>query len=115
MIYSIATVKTTNWTPRSWEIPGKVPRTHKLNYLLYYQLINMHHITSKTLTEIKISHAVSLQVASLARSTLSAMIAGDPSQTTLVQITHVFFMLCCCTQIGCVEQHKNEENVCNLH
>ena len=21
-------------------------------------------------------------------------------------------MLCCCTQIGCVEQHKNEENVC---
>ena len=47
------------------------------------------------------------------------MIAGDPSprpsQTTPVQVTHVFFMLCCCTQIGCVEQHKNEENVCNLY
>ena len=40
------------------------------------------------------------------------MVAGDPSQTTPVQITHVFFVLCCCTQIGCVEQHKNEENVC---
>ena len=40
------------------------------------------------------------------------MVAGDPSQTTPVQITYVFFVLCCCTQIGCVEQHKNEENVC---
>ena len=43
------------------------------------------------------------------------MVAGDPSQTTPVQITHVFFVSCCCTQIGCVEQHKNEENVCNLY
>ena len=42
-------------------------------------------------------------------------VAGDPSQTTPVQITHIFFMLCCCTQIGCVEQHKNEENVCKLY
>ena len=72
-------------------------------------------MTSKTLTGIKISHAVSLQLASLARSMLSAMVAGDPSQTTPVQITLVFFVLCCCTQIGCVEQHKNEENVCNLY
>ena len=86
-----------------------------MNYLLYYQLFNTHHITSKALTGIKISHAVSLQVALLARSTLSAMVAGDPSQYTPVQIMHVFFMLCCCTQIGCVEQHKNEENVCNLY
>ena len=75
----------------------------------------MHHLTSKTLAGIKISHEVSLQVASLARSTLSAMVAGDPSQTTPVQITHVFFVLCCCTQIKCVEQHKNQENVCNLY
>ena len=30
------------------------------------------------------------------------MVAGDPSQTTPVHV----FMLCCCTQIGCVEQHK---------
>ena len=88
-----------------------------LNYLLYYQLINTHHITSKTLTGIKVSHAVSLQVASLARSTLNTMVVGDLSQTTPVQITHVFFLLCCRTQIGCVEQHKNEEkeNVCNLY
>ena len=59
--------------------------------------------------------SASVQVASLARSTLIAIVAGDPSQTTPVQITHVFFMLCCCIQIGCVEQHKNEENVCNLY
>ena len=37
------------------------------------------------------------------------MVAGDPSQTTPVQITHVFFVLCCCTQIGCVEQHKTKK------
>ena len=42
------------------------------------------------------------------------MVASDPSQTTPVQIMYVFFMLCCCTQIGCVEQHKNEENVCKV-
>ena len=37
------------------------------------------------------------------------MVAGDPSQTTPVQITHVFFMLCCGMQIGCVEQHKTKK------
>ena len=52
-------------------------------------------------------HAVSLQVASLAQSTLNAMVAGDPSQTTPVQITHVFFVLCCCTQIGCVHRFSS--------
>ena len=34
------------------------------------------------------------------QSELSSMAAaGDPSQTTPVQIMHVLFMLCCCTQI----------------
>ena len=48
-----------------------------------------------------IPHAVSLQIASLAQSTLSAMASGGTSQTTSVQIMHVF-ILCCSTQIVCV-------------
>ena len=63
-----------------------------LNYLLYYQLINTHHITSKTLTGIKVSHAVSLQVASLARSTLNAFGCGDPSQTIYTSTNYACFL-----------------------
>ena len=50
--------------------------------LLSLILINTQHITSKNLTGIKISHAVSLQTASLAQSIL--LTASDNSQTTLV-------------------------------
>ena len=41
---------------------------------------------------------VSLQIAILVQSMLSAMAAGDASQTTPVQIMHTF-VLCCFTQI----------------
>ena len=47
-------------------------------------------------------HAVSLQIATLAQSTLSPKAAGDASQTTLVQIMYVF-LLCCSTQIAHME------------
>ena len=61
--YSIALCKQRiRHLARSWEIPGKIPKTHQSNYLLYYQLINAHHITSKVLIGIKISHTVSLQI-----------------------------------------------------
>ena len=53
------------------------------------QIINIHHITSKTLTGIKISHAVSLQVASLARSTRGPLFHGTdrtgPNSHTIVR------------------------------
>ena len=39
------------------------------------------------------SHAVSLQIPTLAQSTLSTMAAGDASQTTPIQIAHVFMLL----------------------
>ena len=41
------------------------------------------------------SYAVSLEMASLARCMLSAIAAGDASQTTPVQIMHGFMSLCC--------------------
>ena len=63
MTYSIALCKQQiRHLARSWEIPGTVPKTHQSNYLLYYQLINAHHIANKILTGIKIFHAVSLQI-----------------------------------------------------
>ena len=46
------------------------------------------------------SYAVRLQIASLAPSTLRAMAAGDASQPTLIQITHVFMFLCCVLLFG---------------
>ena len=42
--------------------------------------------------------SMSLQIATLAWSTLSTMVAGDTSQTTPVKIIHVF-VLCCFAQI----------------
>ena len=45
---------------------------------------------------------VSLQIATLVQSVLSAMAAGDASHTTPVQITHAF-MLCCFTKIEDVQ------------
>ena len=45
---------------------------------------------------------VSLQIATLVQSMLSAMAAGDASQTTQVQIMHAF-MLCYFTQIEHVQ------------
>ena len=46
-----------------------------------------------------IPHAVSLHNATLARSMLISMPAGDASQTTPVQIMQVY-VLCCSTQIA---------------
>ena len=42
-----------------------------------------------------ISYAVSLKIASLALRTLKVMAAGDATQTTSVQIMHVFKFSCC--------------------
>ena len=47
---------------------------------------------------VAIFHAVSLQIATLTQSTLNTMTASDASQTTPVQIIHVF-MRYCSTQI----------------
>ena len=47
-----------------------------------------------------ILHTVSLQIATLVLSTLSAMAAGDP---TPVQITQIFMFFCCCRQIAPVQ------------
>ena len=49
-----------------------------------------------------LSLLVNLLIATLAQNTPSAMAAGDASQTTPVQITHIF-MLCCFTQIEQVQ------------
>ena len=40
-----------------------------------------------------IPHAVSLQITTLAQSTLSTTAAGDASQTTLVQIIYVLCLI----------------------
>ena len=56
-------------------------------------------------------HAVRLQIASLVWSKVSAMAAGDPSQTTPVQIMHVLFALCCSTQI----EWESKLYILNLH
>ena len=52
-------------------------------------------MTSKTLTGIKISHVVSLQLASLARSTLSALVAGRVTLAKLHQYKLRMFSSCC--------------------
>ena len=50
-------VQAINQSLRCWEIPLKVPKIHQLNCLLYYYLINTHHLTSNTLTVINIAQA----------------------------------------------------------
>ena len=49
-----------------------------------------------------LSLLVSLLIATLAQNMSSAMAAGDASQTTPVQITHIF-MLCCFAEIEQVQ------------
>ena len=46
--------------------------------------------------------SVSLQIPTLAQNMLSTMVAGDASQTTPVQIMHIF-MMCCFTHIELVQ------------
>ena len=52
-----------------------------------------------------LAHTLSLQIATLGQSKLSPMAAGDASQTivyTPLQIMQAF-VLCCFTQIECVQ------------
>ena len=58
-------------------------------------------------------HEVSLQIASLARGTLAT--AGDNSQTTSVQITHVFFVFVLFYTPNLCTTTQHEENMHNLY
>ena len=58
-------------------------------------------------------HEVSLQIASLAWGTLAT--AGDNSQTTSVQITHVFFIFVLFYTPNLYTTTQHEENMRNLY
>ena len=58
-------------------------------------------------------HELSLQIASLAQGTLAT--AGDNSQTTSVQITHIFFVFVLFYTPNLSTTTQHEENMRNLY